>query len=202
MRFLTSAAEISQCPLDVGSEIAFVGRSNAGKSSALNTITRNHRLARTSKTPGRTQTLNFFELDEKHRLVDLPGYGYAKVPVNIKLKWEKVLTQYVEERQSLKGIILIMDIRHPLKPFDWQMIEWASAYHLPIHILLTKSDKLKRGAANNTLLDVRKKLSGYEPLVTAQLFSAFSSQGVEEAHLKMNDWFAMESNSLEFGAGE
>ena len=190
VRFLKSVAEISQLPLDKGAEIVFAGRSNAGKSSALNALTRIGKLAKTSKTPGRTQTLNFFELDEYHRLVDLPGYGYAKVPLPMKLKWEKVLNQYLEARKSLKGIILLMDIRHPLRPFDWQMIEWCVSRCIPMHILLTKSDKFKRGASNTILLQTRKELSGYKDWISIQLFSSITKVGVLEAHLKMNDWFS------------
>ena len=138
---------LAQCPNDDGCEIAFAGRSNAGKSSAINTLTRNKGLARTSKTPGRTQLINFFQLDEGKRLVDLPGYGYAKVPIAMKRKWDKHLAEYLQLRQSLAGLILLMDIRHPLQEFDLQMLNWAAQAGLPVHILLTKSDKLKRGPA-------------------------------------------------------
>lgn len=189
IRFLKSAAECSQLPPDQGIEIAFAGRSNSGKSTALNTIVGISRLARTSKTPGRTQLINFFELDELHRLVDLPGYGYAQVPTPVKLRWERVLEEYLRERQSLRGLILLMDIRHPLKEMDWQMIEWTVSHELPIHILLTKADKLKRGAAQNCLLKVRKELSGYEDYISVQLFSALKGSGVEEAHQKLDEWF-------------
>jgi GTP-binding protein len=188
IHFLKSVAQSTGLPPDTGAEVAFAGRSNAGKSSALNTITGVHRLARTSKTPGRTQLINFFQLDGDRRLVDLPGYGYAKVPDSIRLQWEKLLSEYISQRESLKGVILLMDIRHPLKPIDWQMIEWSTSYQLPIHILLTKSDKLKKGAAKNTLLMLRKELSGYEDFITLQLFSSFSGAGVEEVHIKLDDW--------------
>jgi len=188
IKFFKSAALFDQLPPDVGAEVAFAGRSNAGKSSALNTITDTHRLARTSKTPGRTQLINFFTLTEMQRLVDLPGYGFAKVPDQIKYRWEKTLTEYIVNRQCLKGIILLMDIRHPLKPFDWQMIEWTLAQSLPIHILLTKADKLKRGAQNQTLMQVKKELSSYEGHITIQLFSATQPLGVEQVHDKLNEW--------------
>lgn len=193
IEFFKSAAEFSQLPPDTGAEVAFAGRSNAGKSSALNAITGHSRLARTSKTPGRTQLINFFTLDAEHRLVDLPGYGYAKVPLNVKLKWRKNITDYLYNRHCLQGIILLMDIRHPLKEFDWHMIEWTASQNLPVHILLTKSDKLKRGAAQNILLKVRKELSGYEQFITIQLFSATHVYGIEEVHLKLDQWLDLEA---------
>ena len=188
IEFLKSANEKKQLPPDTGAEVAFGGRSNAGKSSALNAITGFKRLAKTSKTPGRTQLINFFQLDPQRRLVDLPGYGYAKVPDAIKFHWEKMLSGYITGRQSLKGIILLMDIRHPLKPLDWQMIEWSVSVKLPLHILLTKADKLKRGAANNTLLKLQKELSGYEGWVSIQVFSAFKGEGIEEVREKLDEW--------------
>lgn len=188
VHFLKSAHNSSQFPLDLGAEVAFAGRSNAGKSSALNAITASPHLARTSKTPGRTQLINFFQLDTHRRLVDLPGYGYAKVPDKVKLHWEQLLSEYISDRQSLKGIILLMDIRHPLKALDWQMIEWAGSYHLPLHILLTKADKLKRSLAKNSLVTLLKELSGYEPWVSAQLFSAFKGEGIIQVHEKLDIW--------------
>ncbi len=188
IHFLKSAAYFSQCPQDTGSEVAFAGRSNAGKSSALNTLTGHHRLARTSKTPGRTQLLNFFELDPLHRLVDLPGYGYAKVPDAVKEKWGKSIAEYIVNRESLKGIVLLMDIRHPLKEFDWEMIEWTGSQNLPIHILLTKADKLKKGAAQNTLLKVTRDLIQHADFVSVQLFSSFTGLGIEALKAKLNEW--------------
>lgn len=189
IRFLKSAGNIQGLPPDSGFEVAFAGRSNSGKSSALNTITGIHRLARTSKTPGRTQLINFFELDEERRLVDLPGYGYAKVSEKIKLQWQQLLHRYLTERQCLRGIVLLMDIRHPLTPLDWQMIEWGASEDLPIHILLTKSDKLGRGARQNTLLQTKKELGGYEDLITLQLFSSHAKAGIDEVHQKLDEWF-------------
>lgn len=188
IHFLKSVAETSQLPPDLGAEVAFAGRSNAGKSTAINAITGVSRLARSSKTPGRTQLLNFFELDPQRRLVDLPGYGYADVSLAVKLRWQKLLEEYLIERQSLEGLILLMDLRHPLKEYDWQMIQWAVSEELPIHILLTKADKLKRGAAQNILLKVRKELSGYEHYITVQLFSATKAIGIEEARQKLDSW--------------
>ena len=176
--FLTSAARVEQCPPDAGAEVAFAGRSNAGKSSALNAITGRKDLARTSKTPGRTQLINFFALADGGRLVDLPGYGYAKVPEEIKARWRRLMTLYVETRASLKGLVIVMDARHPLTDFDAQMLEWVRAQGLGAHVLLTKADKLSRGVAAATLKHVRAHL-GDE--ATAQLFSAVEKTGVDEA---------------------
>lgn len=188
IQFLKSAHEINQFPSDRGAEVAFAGRSNTGKSSALNAITGFQRLARTSKTPGRTQLINFFQIDAQRRLVDLPGYGYAKVPDAVKVHWEKLISSYLAQRQSLTGVILMIDSRHSLKPLDWQMIKWTVFHQLPIHILLTKADKLKRAAAQQALLELSKALSGYEDWVSAQLFSAFSGHGMMEIKEKLDQW--------------
>ena len=150
--FLTSAARVSQCPQDQGWEVAFAGRSNAGKSSAINCLTGNRKLARTSRTPGRTQLINFFALDPERRLVDLPGYGYAKVPQAVKAAWNRQLEAYLSERRSLRGLVLLSDARHPLKEFDQMLLNWAASCDMPIHVLLTKADKLKRGPAKACLL--------------------------------------------------
>lgn len=192
-KFLTSVAEIKQLPPDRGFEVAFAGRSNAGKSSALNLITNQNRLARTSKTPGRTQLINFFQLDEQRYLVDLPGYGYAKVAPSVKRRWEENLTRYIESRQALKGIILLMDIRHPLTPFDQQMLSWTQHIQLPVHILLTKADKLARGAAMNTLLQVDKQVKELTG-VSVQLFSTLQRMGLEEVWQKLNDWLEIKKS--------
>lgn len=189
--FLISAPTLAELPIDKGVEVAFIGRSNAGKSSALNTITGIKGLARTSKTPGRTQMINVFDLDSQRRLVDLPGYGYAKVPLAIKLRWQKYVNQYLQSRECLKGLILIMDIRHPLKEYDRQCIEWAANVELPIHILLTKADKLSRGAALNTLIEVRKALELY-PYISVQLFSSLTKIGLDEALTQLDEWFVVE----------
>ena len=186
--FLTSANQLNQLPPDEGLEVAFAGRSNAGKSSALNTLTDQRSLARTSKTPGRTQLINFFIIDEQHRLVDLPGYGYAKVPEAVKRHWQQVLADYLQVRRCLRGLILLMDIRHPLKEFDRQMLDWCTHQQMPVHILLTKADKLKRGPAGNTLQQVRKTLRTDYPLATVQLFSSLDKQGVEQAREKIAEW--------------
>lgn len=186
-KFLLSVAQLKQLPPDKGFEVAFAGRSNAGKSSALNLITNQTRLARTSKTPGRTQLINFFQLENEKYLVDLPGYGYAKVPPAVKKHWEENLTRYIETRDSLQGLILLMDIRHPLTPFDRQMIEWTQYIQLPMHILLTKADKLTRGAALNMLLQVKKQLTGFEG-ISVQLFSVPQRLGLTEVWQKLDEW--------------
>jgi GTP-binding protein len=186
--FLTSAARLPQCPDDRGWEVAFAGRSNAGKSSAINSLTNNKKLARTSKTPGRTQLLNFFRLSEQQRLVDLPGYGFARVPQAVKAEWTRQLENYLAKRQCLRGLILLMDVRHPLQPFDQQMLDWALAAAMPVHILLTKADKLKNGPANSTLLSVRKRLQDHADLVSVQLFSALKHTGHEDLKKVLNRW--------------
>ncbi len=187
-RFLTSAAKLSQCPADEGYEVAFAGRSNAGKSSAINTLCDHRGLAKTSKTPGRTQLINFFELDHERRLVDLPGYGYAKVSVSIKKDWQGSLAQYLEKRQCLKGLILMMDVRHPLKDFDVQMLEWAGHIQLPVHVLLTKADKLKKGPATASCHRVEAALKSMQGDFSVQLFSSLKRSGVGEVHLTLNQW--------------
>lgn len=191
--FLTSAAKLNQSPSDAGFEIAFAGRSNAGKSSAINTLCDQKSLARTSKTPGRTQLLNFFTIDDERRIVDLPGYGFAKVSENIKRQWQGTLADYLEHRQCLQGIFLMMDCRHPLKDNDRQMLEWAAHIGLPVHILLTKADKLKKGPAKSSLLEVKKTIKPISELFTVQLFSSLKKTGIDTAHQKMNDWFALTS---------
>lgn len=186
---MLSVARMDQLPPDEGGEVAFCGRSNAGKSSALNAITQQRSLAKTSKTPGRTQLLNFFKVGNSlYRLVDLPGYGFAKVPEAVKIHWQQLLESYFTERQSLRGLILLMDIRHPLQTTDKHMVQWTLSLDIPIHILLTKADKLKRGAAQNTLLAVKKMLSGYEDRISIQLFSAVTLVGLEESRAKLDFW--------------
>ncbi|NOZ55081.1 MAG: YihA family ribosome biogenesis GTP-binding protein [Gammaproteobacteria bacterium] len=192
--FFISAAKLSQLPHDEGGEVAFAGRSNAGKSSAINVLTNNQSLARTSKTPGRTQLLNYFELDEKRRIVDLPGYGYAKVPRRVKQQWGNLLDEYLRSRESLRGLILLMDCRHPLKEFDQQLLGWCAETQLPVHILLTKSDKFKRGAAQSVLLSVRRdigRLFGDAAVntISVQLFSALKKTGVDGLILMLDKWF-------------
>ena len=188
--FSLSAPTLAHCPLDEGWEVAFAGRSNAGKSSALNCLT-SARLARTSKTPGRTQLINFFSLDEQRRLVDLPGYGYAKVPNAIRKDWGQHLGDYVTQRQCLAGMVIMMDIRHPLTDFDLQLIDVASSRDLPVHILLTKADKLKRGPAANQLQMVRNELNKMTGSLSVQLFSSLKSDGTAEAWGKLDEWFEL-----------
>ena len=187
-QFLTSAARVEQCPPDEGWEVAFAGRSNAGKSSAINSLTGNSRLARTSKTPGRTQLLNFFSLSEHQRLVDLPGYGFAKVPERVKREWVKQIESYLQHRQSLRGLVLMMDVRHPLQDFDRMMLDWAVAAAMPVHILLTKADKLKKGPAKNTLFKVQGALAANADLISAQLFSALKHTGLDELRAVLDAW--------------
>ena len=194
-QFETSAASLTQLPLDEGLEVAFAGRSNAGKSSAINKITSQKSLARTSKTPGRTQLINFFRLDDQRRLVDLPGYGYAKVSEDIKLRWQQTMEQYLVNRQSLQGLILLMDVRHPLKEVDQQLLSWCQHVGMPVHVLLTKADKLKRGQAQNTLLKVRQVLKESFPAgqATVQLFSALKGTGLEEIFRVLDQWLYSEA---------
>ncbi len=188
--FLMSAPSVKQSPIDEGKEVAFAGRSNAGKSSVINTLTDNKKLARTSKKPGRTQLLNFFSLNKDRRLVDLPGYGFAKVPIVVKRNWNRNLAGYLQERQSLVGVVILMDIRHPLQKYDWQLIRWASESKMPVHLLLTKSDKLKRGAINNVLLSVEEELAKEKlsASFTIQAFSSFKRFGLDELKQKLIIW--------------
>lgn len=191
-RYLLSAHNARQLPPDEGAEVAFAGRSNAGKSSALNALTRQNALARVSKTPGRTQQLVYFQVTPEAHLVDLPGYGYAKVPIPLKLHWQQHLEAYLSSRNALAGVVLMMDIRHPLTDFDRLMLDWAQASQLPIHVLLTKADKLAYGAAKNALLKTRKEiLDGWGDVATLQLFSAPKRQGVEEAQLVLAGWLGL-----------
>lgn len=185
--FITSAVGLDDCPSDSVREVAFAGRSNAGKSSAINVLTNQNRLARTSKTPGRTQLINFFGLPNGRYLVDLPGYGYAKVPLVVKNQWQEHLELYLNKRTALTGLVLLTDIRHAFKDFDLMMINWSHESNLPIHVLLTKSDKLKRGAAQNALLGARKELAQY-PNASIQLFSSLKKTGVEGLEAKLNTW--------------
>ncbi|WP_139853124.1 ribosome biogenesis GTP-binding protein YihA/YsxC [Acinetobacter pullicarnis] len=179
--FLMSAPKLNLCVEDTGYEIAFAGRSNAGKSSAINAITNQKQLARASKRPGRTQMINFFSLgNPDQRLVDLPGYGYAAVPEAMKLVWQKELENYLIHRESLQGLVLLMDIRHPLQHFDIMMLEWAHSRNLFMHVLLTKSDKLNRGPAHKVLHEVQQQLKKMNLNFSIQLFSSMNRQGLEE----------------------
>ena len=191
--FYTTINNLQDLPPPNGVEIAFAGRSNAGKSSAINTLTRRDRLAYVSKTPGRTQHINFFKLGNKHFLVDLPGYGYAKVPSKIRQHWDKLLSTYLQTRQSLYGMILIMDIRHPLTQLDHHMLDWFSQTGKPIHILLTKADKVTRRQAEKTLQDVQNFLDDSYPQCSVQLFSSASKKGVNEAYTVLGDWLGLDT---------
>lgn len=186
--FLKSAPASAHFPPDGGREVAFAGRSNSGKSSAINLITGRKGLARTSKTPGRTQMINFFDVAEGARLVDLPGYGYAKVPPAMQEKWRELMDAYFRNREALAGVVLIMDIRHPMRDFDRMMLEYAAATELPVHVLLTKSDKLKRGRAAATFQSVRRDLAGE---ATVQLFSALKGDGRDEAREVLREWLGL-----------
>lgn len=192
-RFLTSAPDIRALPPDEGIEVAFAGRSNAGKSSALNTLTRQNNLARTSKTPGRTQLINTFHLADNKRLIDLPGYGYAKVPLEVKEKWQKSLGEYLQKRQSLKGLVVLMDIRHPLKDLDQQLIFWAVASNIPVLLLLTKADKLPSGQRKKTLLEVREASLAFMGDVTVETFSSLNKHGLPELEQVLDHWFSAET---------
>jgi len=190
--FTISAPDIRKLPEDSGIEVAFAGRSNAGKSSALNTLTNQKSLARTSKTPGRTQLINVFEIGDNKRLIDLPGYGFAKVPLEMKKKWQKALGEYLEKRESLKGLVVLMDIRHPLKDLDMDLIEWAVDSELPVLALLTKCDKLSQGKRSTEVLKVKKTLAELNGDIRVQAFSSLKRTGSEQANTIICDWFGQE----------
>ena len=192
--YLLAAHTHRQLPPDGGFEVAFAGRSNAGKSTALNALCRQNALARVSKTPGRTQQLVFFAIPphDGHYLVDLPGYGYAKVPQDLQAHWQHFLDGYFTTRQALRGLVVVMDIRHPLKDYDRQMLGYAVRRGLPAHALLTKADKLGRGAQGNALQAVRKELSSaFGDTVGVQVFSGESKVGVDEARAVVNGWLEL-----------
>lgn len=194
--FMTSAPTFRLCPPDEGFEVAFAGRSNAGKSSAINALTNQRQLARSSKTPGRTQMINFFKIETPEtRLVDLPGYGYAAVPLEMKKEWQVELEEYLVSRSSLTGLVLLTDIRRPLQFFDEQMLHWAKDGELPVHILLTKADKLKFGAAKNALLNTERALKKLDLPCTIQLFSALRKEGIDELAGVMGHWLEFETRA-------
>jgi GTP-binding protein len=194
--FTTSSVGLEDCPADSLREVAFAGRSNAGKSSAINALTNQNRLARTSKTPGRTQLINFFGIGEARYLVDLPGYGYAKVPLSVKDQWQEHLELYLNERDALAGLVLLTDVRHAFKDFDLMMINWSHQSNLPIHILLTKADKLTRGASQNALLGARRQLTDY-PNASIQLFSSMTKSGIPELEAVLDRWMAIPAPATE-----
>ncbi len=200
--FVTSAPDIRHLPTDSGVEVAFAGRSNAGKSSALNTLTNQKSLARTSKTPGRTQLINLFEVTEGIRLVDLPGYGYAEVPEEMKLKWQRALAEYLQKRDSLKGLVILMDIRHPMKDLDQQMVQWAVTSHIPVLVLLTKADKLASGARKKQLNTVREMSLTFEGDIQVEYFSSLKKMGVDKLSQKLDDWFSAYSTTVGDSAAE
>jgi len=194
-RYLMGAAKLDQLPADIGTEVALAGRSNAGNSTALNAITDQKSLAKTSKTPGRTQLINLFMIDEYNRLTDLPGYGFAKVSKDQKAQWQKTLSRYLQERECLKALIVFMDIRHPLKETDKQMVQWAVEANIPVHVVLSKADKLKSGARKTALLTVNKRLARISENITSQLFSATHKLGLGELIDTLSQWYDFEIKS-------
>lgn len=188
--FITSAPDIRHMPEDEGIEIAFAGRSNAGKSSSLNCLTNQRNLAKTSKTPGRTQLINLFKVTEGCHIVDLPGYGFAQVPLEMKKKWQKSLGEYLQKRQSLQGLVVLMDIRHPMKELDQQLIFWAIDSDIPVQVLLTKADKLKSGARKAQVMKIKKQAQEFGGNVSVAAFSSLKGIGVDTLRSKLDEWFA------------
>ena len=195
-RFLTSSTTRNTLPEETGLEVVFAGRSNSGKSSTLNCLCEQKGLARVSKTPGRTQLINFFDLPDGNRLVDLPGYGYAKVPEKIKKEWQQFIESYMTERTTLAGLVIIMDIRHPMRDYDHIMLSWAEARQLPTHIILNKSDKLKHGLVTRTVLETRKALKEYDLPTSVQAFSSLKKIGVSDLANQLSTWFS-DNNVIE-----
>lgn len=190
-QFALSAASLAQLPNDEGAEVAFVGRSNAGKSSALNALVNNKHLARTSNTPGRTQLINVFTLDDSRRLIDLPGYGYARVPLEVKHRWQETLAAYLDQRQCLRGLVLLMDARHPLQPTDQELLQWTMRSNISVHVLLTKADKLSRNIASRTLQQVKLGLANFNPNASVQLFSVPAKIGIDAARAQLATWLEL-----------
>jgi len=186
-QFTSSAEHLSQCP-DSLAEVAFAGRSNAGKSSAINAITRNPKLARTSKTPGRTQLINHFAIDDQRYIVDLPGYGYAQVSKSRQKAWRASMLRYLQRRESLRGLVVVMDIRHPLRDSDWAMIEIQQESNAELHLLLTKADKISRSAQHKTVLQVQSQVQEAGISATIQDFSALKGTGLADAHRVLDSW--------------
>lgn len=191
-QFQTAAHKVGQLPPDQGREVAFAGRSNVGKSSALNRLLQRKKLARTSGTAGRTQAIHFYRLDDEHRLVDLPGYGFARVPKQTKAHWGQLIEAYLSRRRCLQGLVLLMDVRHPLRDQDSQLLDWADVAELPVHVLLTKADKAKRNEARKTLSFLESDLASRFPDFSIQLFSATEGSGVAEAQDKVAAWLGLE----------
>lgn len=192
-RFLLSAPDVTQLPPDEGAEVAFAGRSNAGKSSAINRITDHGGLARVSKAPGRTRLINLFAIDAAAgcRLVDLPGYGYARVARSVRAGWDEMVGNYLQDRQALRGVVLIMDCRHPLTDYDQALLKFCAGIALPVHVLLSKSDKLGKNDRLATLRQVRTQLAKLSAGASAQLFSALSGEGIEEAQATVAAWLGV-----------
>jgi GTP-binding protein len=199
-RFLQSATK--SLPPELGFEIAFSGRSNSGKSSTINSLCNQKSLARTSKTPGRTQLINFFSLPEGRFLVDLPGYGYARVPNRVKIEWQRFIESYLMKRWTLRGLVLVMDIRRPMREYDWSMLKWAESRNLPVHVLLNKSDKLKRGAVKNALFKAEKELSIIVSPVSVQTFSALKRDGVDELSRVLDGWLFPKEDEGDLGSAK
>ncbi|MCL4157553.1 UNVERIFIED_CONTAM: hypothetical protein GTU68_033100 [Idotea baltica] len=193
--FLQSASNVNSLPPEIGNEVAFAGRSNSGKSSTLNKLCQQKSLARTSKTPGRTQLINFFGLPGDQFLVDLPGYGYAKVPEKIKLQWQQFIEIYLTQRSPLAGLVIMMDIRRPMLENDINMLNWANSRNLPVHVVLNKSDKLKHGQAKTALLKTQQQLKQINHDYTVQVFSALKGIGLDELKKRLNTWFENEPKS-------
>lgn len=194
-RYFTSAYSLDQLPPDGGREVAFTGRSNVGKSSCLNTLTWQKGLARVSRTPGRTQMINFFQVTPDCYLVDLPGYGYAKVPEALRRHWQTTIQRYLNSRQALRGLFLLMDVRHPLTVLDGQLLAWCEHQGLPVHVLLTKADKLSRGAALAALRQVEEALQPQRARISVQLFSALKRTGIDAACAKLDEWLNLSAGS-------
>ena len=193
-RFLQSATTTSTLPPELGFEVAIAGRSNSGKSSTLNRLCQQKSLARTSKTPGRTQLINFFSLADGKFLVDLPGYGYAKVPEKVKLKWQQFIESYLTQRFTLCGLVIVMDIRRPMLEHDLNMLAWADSRNLAVHIVLNKSDKLKHGQAKISLLKVQQQLKKYSNATSVQIFSALKGVGLKELWSQLDIWLQPQEN--------
>ena len=192
--FLQSATTAKTLPPELGFEVAFSGRSNSGKSSTLNKLCQQRSLARTSKTPGRTQLINFFSLPDGKYLVDLPGYGYAKVPNKVKFEWQRFIESYLSNRFTLQGLVIVMDIRRPMLEYDLNMLKWAEAHQLPVHVVLNKHDKLKHGQAKSALLKTQQQLNKYNNKCSVQMFSALKGLGVEELSNQLNKWLQPSDN--------
>lgn len=196
-KFLTSAATLIQAPKDQGFEVAFAGRSNSGKSSAINALCNQSKLCRTSKTPGRTQLINFFELDNQRRFVDLPGYGYAAAPDSIQERWQHSITDYLKNRVCLQGLILLMDIRTPLTRYDTNVLHWNATRKLPMYVLLNKSDKFNRGPALEQLHLVQQQLKEYSNVAGIQTFSATKRQGLKQVYSIIDIWFQISTADID-----